>query len=84
MCAGIITDCSAPQKPVIPDGGDGVSAEDSDATEQQHAAQTAAATHWVHCGEAADQLDVHLPLRLPAGQLLLRLFGQLFLAMLAA
>lgn len=69
MCVSIITDRSASQQPVIPDRGDGVFAEDSDAAEQQHSAQTAAATHRVHRGEAAGQLDVDLPLWIPAGQL---------------
>lgn len=59
--------CRASQQLVVPDGGDGGSAEGSDAAEQQRSAQTAAATHPVRCGEAADQLGVHLPLRLPAG-----------------
>lgn len=70
VCVGIVTDRSAPQQLVVPHGSDGGSAEGSDAEEQQHTAQTVATTHRVHGGETADQLDVHLPLRLPPGQLL--------------
>lgn len=74
MCFGIITHRSTPQQLDIPDGDNGGFAEGSDAAEQQHSAQTVATTNRVHRGEAADQLDVHLPLRLPTGQLLLCLF----------
>lgn len=65
---GIITDRSAPQQLIVPDGGNGGSAEGSHAAEQQRSAQAAATTHRVHCGETAHQLDVHLPLRLPSSQ----------------
>lgn len=68
---GVSTDHRSPQQLVVHDRGDGGSPEGSDAAEQQRSAQTAAATHRVHGGEAADQLDVHLPLRLPPGMLLL-------------
>lgn len=66
----VAADRGAPQQPAVPDGGDGGPAAGPDAAEQLHSAQAAAATHRVHRGEAAHQLDVHLPLRLPAGQLL--------------
>ena len=71
---GVTTDRGAPQQLVVPDGGDGGPAAGSDAAEQQLSDQTAAATHRVHRGETAHQLDVHLPLWLPQGQLLLCLF----------
>lgn len=74
VCFGIITHRSAPQQLDVPDGDNGGFAEGSDAAEQQHSAQTAATTNRVRRGEAADQLDVHLPLWLPTGQLLLCLF----------
>lgn len=67
----VAADRGAPQQPAVPDGGDGGPAAGPDAAEQRRrSAQTAAATHRVHRGEAAHQLDVHLPLRLPPGQLL--------------
>lgn len=68
---GVATDRSAPQQLVVPDGGDGGSAEGSDPADQQHSVQTVATAHRNHCREAGDQLDVCLPLRLPQGQLLL-------------
>lgn len=64
----LVADSSAPQQVVVPDGRDGGPAEGPDATEQECSAQTVAAAHRVHCGEAPDQLDVHLPLRLPPGK----------------
>lgn len=67
VLTGISAHSGAPQQPVVPDGGDGGPAEGPDAAEQQRSAQTAAETHRVYGGEAADQLDVHLPLWLPAG-----------------
>lgn len=77
MCTGLSADRRASQQLVVPDGGDGGPAESFDAAKQQHAAQTVAAAHRVHGGEAADQLDVHLPLRLPQGLLLVQLFQSL-------
>lgn len=67
MRPGVSANGHAPQWPAVPDGGDGGSAEGLDAAEQQHSAQTSAATHRVHRGETVDQLDVHLSLRLPQG-----------------
>lgn len=63
----LVADSSAPQQVVVPDGRDGGPAEGPDA-EQERSAQTVAAAHRVHCGKAPEQLDVHLPLRLPPGK----------------
>lgn len=45
MCSSISAHCSTPQQLVIPDGGDGGSAQGSDAEEQQRSAQAVTPTH---------------------------------------
>lgn len=45
VCAGVCADRGAPQRPVVPDGADGDSAEGPDAAEQQHSAQTVTAAN---------------------------------------
>lgn len=70
VCVSFTANRSASQQLVILDGCDGGSAEGPDTAEQQQSAQTVATTHRVDCGEAADQLGVHLPLRVPQGQFL--------------
>lgn len=68
VCVGFFTDRGAPPQPVVPDWDNGDSAQGSDSAEEQRSAQTDAPTHRVYRGEAADQLDVHLPLRFPQGE----------------
>lgn len=63
----VTADRGAPQRPAVPDGGDGGPAAGPDAAARCHSAQTAASAHRVHRGEAAEQLDIHLPLWLPPG-----------------
>lgn len=70
MCVSLVADGGAPQQVAVPDRCDGGPVEGPDATEQQCSAQTVATAHRVYCGKAADQLDVHLPLRLPPGKIL--------------
>lgn len=74
VCVSFTANCRASQQLVILDGCDGGSAKGPDAAEQQQSAQTVATTHRVNCGEAADQLGVHMPLRVPQGQFLLLLY----------
>lgn len=70
VLVGLVADGGAAQQVVVPDGSDGGPAGGPDAAERQRSAQTVAAAHGVHRGEAPDQLDVHLPLRLPPGKFL--------------
>lgn len=67
VCVCVAANRSAPQRPAVLDGGDEDPPVWLDASARCHSAQTAASAHRVHRREAADQLDVHLPLWLPPG-----------------